>query len=99
MPSDVLVTLPAATEGCKGVAPADFDEFLIPHPPCQYSQGKDGAIVLSFSTPEEAIKYALHLGDVHDRMQRSEEFDCARTKIKQIIGCVNNQIDFSALSF
>ena len=92
------ILLPLTGKNCSGVSVSDFDKYPIPIPPCKFEETKDH-LELSFADAEEAIKYALHLGDVYERMKGNTEHDCARKKIKVIISCINEQADFSSLNF
>jgi hypothetical protein len=92
------VSLPAATGKCSGLSGSDFDEYKIPVPPRGYREDKNTMFLL-FLDSEEAIKYAIHLNDVHERMELSSEYNCSRKKIQQIIKAVNEQTDFTELTF
>lgn len=92
------VILPLAGKNCSGVSVSDFDKYPIPVPPCTFEESEKD-LILSFKDAEEAVKYALHLGDVYERMKGNTEHDCSRKKIKLIISGINDQTDFGSLSF
>ncbi|MBC7915025.1 MAG: hypothetical protein H7Y07_12985 [Pyrinomonadaceae bacterium] len=83
---------------CTGLSVSDFDTYKIPAPP-QGSKEEGLNCYLIFSNSEEAIKYAIHLNDVYERMEASSKYKCSRKKIKQIIKAVNEQADFKDLTF
>lgn len=92
------IHLPVSGAGCTGLSASDFDQFKIPAPPRGFKASKE-KFSLIFSDSEEAVKYAIHLNDVYERMEASSEYDCSRKKIKQIIKAVNEQADFNSLEF
>ena len=91
------VSLPLAGKNCTGLCESDFDTYKIPAPP----QGtrEESSFILLFKDSEEAIKYAIHLNDVYERMEASSEYRCSRKKIRLIIDGVNQQVDFKSLNF
>lgn len=89
------IVIPGNKKG-KGVTVSDFEKYPIPLPPCDFGEEGDD-LVLAFNSTEEAVKYGLHLGDVHERMAGNPEHEYARRKIKLIISCINEQADFGAL--
>lgn len=92
------ICLPHGGENCSGLSETDFDTFKIPAPPHGVETGENTTLLL-FKTPEEALKYAIHLNDVYLRMEASSEYDCSREKIKLIIEAVNQQVDFKSIDF
>lgn len=92
------VLVPGTGEKCSKVVETDFDEFKIPAPPGGFENKKDQTIML-FTDSEQAVKYALHLSDVIERMSAKEGYDCSITKMKVIITAINEQADFSSLPF
>jgi hypothetical protein len=95
----VEIRLPFAGAGCSGLTESDFDEYKIPLPPKGCKKGDGNTFVIVFDTPEEALKYAIHLNDVYERMEASSGYQCSREKIKLIISAVNEQVDFKSLNF
>jgi hypothetical protein len=93
------VRLPAASADCRGLSESDFDSYKIPEPPRGCKIAGDKSIILLFINSEEALKYAIHLNDVYERMEASSVYDCSRKKIKEIISAVNQQVDFKSLDF
>jgi len=93
------VSLPVSGDNCTGLSASDFDTFKIPAPPQGYEETGKNFFCLIFTGAEEAIKYAIHLNDVYERMQASSEYTCSRKKIRQIIEAVNEQTDFQSLKF
>jgi hypothetical protein len=87
----VEICLPAAREDCSGLCESDFDEYKIPLPTEGFERGDESQFVLKFKNAEDAIKYAIHLNDVYDRMASSPDYQCSRKKIKEIIKAVNDQ--------
>jgi hypothetical protein len=87
------IELPFAGADCSGLSEADFDTYRIPLPTEGFRAGDKGKFVLMFKNAEDAIKYAIHLNDVYDRMESSSEYDCSRKKIKEIIKAVNEQTE------
>ncbi len=85
------ICLPAAMEDCSGLCETDFDEYKIPLPTEGYEQKSDNEFILKFKNGEDAIKYAIHLNDVYDRMSTLPDYYCSRMKIKEIIKAVNDQ--------
>lgn len=92
------ISLPPAGDDCRGISISDFDIHKIPSPPQGAEEANDKTVLL-FKNSEEALKYAIHLNDVYERMEASSEYHCAREKIKQIIGAVNQQVDFKSIDF
>lgn len=92
------INLPPAGDDCKGISISDFDTHKIPSPPQGANEEKDKTILL-FKDSEEALKYAIHLNDVFERMEASSEYYCSREKIRQIIEAVNQQVDFKSINF
>lgn len=93
------IHLPVSGADCKGLSAPDFDQYKIPAPPQGFKDVVAETFCLLFSDSEEAIKYAIHLNDVYERMEASSDYDCSRKKIKQIIKAVNEQADFKSLEF
>ena len=85
------ICLPSASDDCMGLCETDFDEYKIPLPTEGYESKGSRQFLLKFKNAEDAIKYAIHLNDVYDRMASSSEYDCSRKKIEQIIKAVNDQ--------
>ena len=92
------VSLPLTGDDCNGLSEPDFSIYKIPEPP-QGMRSSDKMLLLLFNNSEEALKYAIHLNDVYERMEASSEYDCSRKKIQQIIRAVNQQADFKSLKF
>ena len=93
------ISLPFAGNNCTGLCEKDFDDLKIPAPPQGSKRGSNNDFILLFNNSEEALKYAIHLNDVYERMEASSEYDCSRKKIKQIIAAVNQQTDFKSIKF
>ena len=94
------IFLSRAGKDCSGISKSDFDEYKIPAPPQGiYDDAEKGLAVLNFTDSEEAVKYAIHLDDVYDRMETSEKYECSRKKIREIISAVNDQADFKSINF
>jgi hypothetical protein len=85
------ICLPAASDDCTGLCETDFDEYKIPLPTEGFGRKDSNEFILKFKNAEDAIKYAIHLNDVYDRMASSSEYDCSRKKIEQIIEAVSDQ--------
>jgi hypothetical protein len=92
------ILVPGTGERCSKVVKTDFDKFKIPAPPGGCESQKDQTVML-FTDSEQAVKYALHLGDVIERMSAKKGYDCSIKKIKVIISAINEQADFSSLEF
>jgi hypothetical protein len=93
------IRVPIAGDDCNGISETDFNTYKIPEPPQGVQSGKGDSLLLLFKNSEEALKYAIHLNDVHERMEASSEYYCSRKKIKQIISAVNEQVDFKSIKF
>ena len=93
------ICLALSGDDCIGLSASDFDSYKIPAPPQGYKEGENNTFCLIFTNSEEAIKYAIHLNDVYERMQASSEYSCSRKKIKEIIKAVNEQADFKSINF
>ena len=85
------IRLPAAKDDCSGLCETDFDEYKIPLPTEGYEQEDSSHFILKFKSAEDAIKYAIHLNDVYDRMAGSADYKCSVKKIEEIIKAVNDQ--------
>lgn len=92
------IHIPSEGQTCAMLADTDFDDYKIPAPGGGREKGS-GELLLLFNDSEEAIKYALHLGDVIERMSAKEGYEYSIEKMKLIISCVNNQADFNSLNF
>lgn len=92
------VNIPSMGKEHERLTEKDFDNYKIPAPPCNYHSDKK-ALVMLFNDAAEAIKYALHLGDVCNRMSGKPEYTCAVQKMRLVISCVNEQADFTSLEF
>ena len=93
------IRLPLAGENCSGLTDSDFDTYKIPAPPQGTRKESDNTFILQFNNSEEAVKYAIHLNDVFERMEASSEYKCSRKKIRLIIAAINQQADFKSLEF
>ena len=89
------IVIPVKPES-NGLAASDFEKYPIPLPPCDFKE-EEGGLIIAFNSADEAVKYGLHLGDVHERMKGNTDHRSARKKIKLIISCINEQVDFTAL--
>ncbi|MBC8052410.1 MAG: hypothetical protein H7Y13_05055 [Sphingobacteriaceae bacterium] len=92
------IHLPFASDDCIGLSETDFADYKIPEPPQGVKKGRSKTHLL-FNNSEEALKYAIHLNDVHERMEASSEYECSKKKIRQIIEAVNQQVDFKSINF
>lgn len=92
------IVLPLAGDECTGLAKSDFDSYKIPEPPHGLKKGKNSTFLLLFKNSEEALKYAIHLNDVYERMEASSEYNCSRKKIRLIIDAINQQVDFKSIN-
>lgn len=94
------VRLSGTGEDCSGIALSDFDEYKIPAPPQGFFEDSEkNQVVFNFTDSEEAVKYAIHLDDVYDRMGESKNYECSRKKIREIIKAINEQADFKSITF
>ena len=94
----IKISIPSEGEPCSKLVEKDFDEYKIPAP----GGGREVAeneLLLLFNDSEEAIKYALHLGDVVERMAAKSGYECSIEKMKLIISSINEQADFGSLRF
>jgi hypothetical protein len=87
----VEIRLPAAKEDCSGLCETDFEEYKIPLPTEGYEQNGSTEFIIKFKNAEDAIKYAIHLNDVYDRMASSPDYKCSIKKIEEIIKAINEQ--------